>query len=44
MIISRLTFVWDSRATVSMINRNQIKHYELKVGSNKVEYSIVTGL
>ena len=42
--VAGLTCLWDSRATNTMINRQQTKHYERNMRSNKVEYSTATGV
>ena len=38
-----LKYLWDSGATDSMIKIRHTKYYELKIWSNKVEYSTATG-
>ena len=40
--VSRITLLWVIGATNGIINRKHIKHYECKMRSNKVEYSIAT--
>ena len=42
--VAGLTFLWDSRATDSMIKIKRTKQYERKMRSNKVEYGTVAGL
>ena len=42
--VADLTFLWDSGATYSMINRKHTKHYERKIWSNKVEYITPSGV
>ena len=39
MNVSGIIFLWDSRATDSMINIKHTKYYKLKRRYNKVEYS-----
>ena len=43
-LVDVITFQWDIWATNSMIKRKHTKPYECKMQSNKVEYSIFSGL
>ena len=38
-MISRLTCLWNIKATFLMIKRKHTKHYNIKMCSSKVEYS-----
>ena len=42
--VSGLTCLWDSGDTDSTIKRKRTKQYDLKIRSNKVEYSTATGM
>ena len=42
-MISRLTCLCDIGATDTMIEIKRTKHYELRMRSNKVEYSTAAG-
>ena len=41
--ISSLTFLWDIRATNSMVNSKNDEPYDHRIRSNKVDYSISVG-
>ena len=43
-VVSGPTFLWDIRATDIMIKIRHTRHYELKMRSNRVEYSTAAGL
>ena len=44
MDVAGLTCLWDSGAIDIMNKRRHTKYYELKIRSNKVEYSTSSGL
>ena len=43
-IVDGLTWLWDSKVTVSMIKRRHTKHNESKIRYNKVEQSTAYGV
>ena len=43
-LAASITCLWDSGATKSMIKRRHTKHYERKMRSNRVTYSIAAGV
>ena len=42
--VAGLAFLWDSGANDSTIKRKHYKYYELKMRSNKLEYSTAAGV
>ena len=42
-MFSVLTGLWDSGSNYSIIKRKHTKHYECRMGSNKVKYSTAGG-